>query len=103
MFARRVRTGPADAAPAAGSELSECLLVEGSGNTADDAAAAADTAMFDGMVMMQELPEEAPNPAASSAGGSSLYGEGEMGLGPPPGIDAPAASTPPPKKGLFSK
>lgn len=104
MFARRVRTAPAGAAPVAGSELSECLLVEGSGNAADDAAAAADTAMFDGMVMMQELPEEAPNPAASGAGGSSLYGEGELGLGPPPGIDTPATSAPPPKKaGLFSK
>ena len=104
MFARRVRTAPAGAAPVAGSELSECLLVEGSGNAADDAAAAADTAMFDGMVMMQELPEEASNPAASGAGGSSLYGEGELGLGPPPGIDAPATSAPPQKKaGLFSK
>ena len=104
MFARRVRTAPAGAAPVAGSELSECLLVEGSGSAADDAAAAADTAMFDGMVMMQELPEEASNPAASGAGGSSLYGEGELGLGPPPGIDAPATSAPPQKKaGLFSK
>lgn len=104
MFARRVRTGPANAAPAPGSELSECLLVEGSGNAVDDAAAAADTAMFDGMVMMQELPEEAANPAASNAGGTSLYGEGELGLGPPPGIDAPATSAPPPKKGgLLSK
>jgi hypothetical protein len=104
MFARRVRTGPADAGPVAGSALSECLLVEGSGSAADDAAAAADTAMFDGMVMMQELPEEAANPAASGAGGSSLYGDGELGLGPPPGIDAPASSAPPPKKrGLLSK
>ena len=104
MFARRVRTGPAGAAPAAGSQLSECLLVEGSGNAADDAAAAADSAaMFDGMVMMQELPEEAANPAASSEGGSSLYGQGEMGLGPPPELDAGAAPAPAPKKGLFSK
>lgn len=80
------------------------MLVEGSGNEVDDAAAAADTAMFDGMVMMQELPEESPNPAACSDGGSSLFGEGEQGLGPPPGIDAPASSAPPSKKGgLFSK
>lgn len=111
MFARRVRTGPAGAAPPAGEDLSECLLVEGSGNAADDAAAAADaTAMFDGMVIMQELPEQAANPAASSEGGSSLYGQGELDLGPPPSLgegmslaDAKEEAAPPQKGGLFAK
>ena len=46
MFARRVRTGPADAGPAAGSQLSECLLVEGSGNAVDDGVVAADTLLL---------------------------------------------------------
>eukprot|EP01045_Picozoa_sp_COSAG04_P018165 COSAG04_NODE_1662_length_6018_cov_1.781889_2_plen_408_part_00 len=97
--AARVRTGPADASPSPSAELSECLLVEGSGDGAGDGGDP--TAMFDGMVVMQELPMECENPAASGEGGASLYG----GLGAGLSLDTSQASAAPPKKagGLFSK
>lgn len=77
--AARVKTAPAGSAPPS-TDLSECLLVPGSG---DGGGGGGDGTheMFDGMVCMRELPMECDNPAAVGAGGAEANAFSQMSLG----------------------
>jgi hypothetical protein len=76
--AARVRTAPATSVDT--STLSECLLVPGSGGDEGDAGGDGHE-MFDGMVVMRELPMECENPNAVSEGGGEASAWSQTALG----------------------